>query len=168
MAVAHGLRLASQSRDEKNSQFGKKLEDFGTWLEVIQSELFVLGAELATPEGQKLPIDPLEEPQVEALEHQIDGMESHLPPLKTFIIPGGTMLAAELHLARTVARRAERAMVELHLVEPQRSIAIKYINRLSDALFVAARFACFLENTEDRPWVSPRISKKTAESATRE
>jgi cob(I)alamin adenosyltransferase len=107
----------------------------------IQNDLFDLGADLCTPED---PADypPLRivEAQVERLEQEIDRMNEALQPLNSFVLPGGTAAAAYLHLARTVARRAERditALAEKGSVNPQ---AIKYINRLSDHLFVLSRF----------------------------
>jgi cob(I)alamin adenosyltransferase len=119
--------------------------DFDALLGRIQNELFDLGADLATPpkpdelEGQALRIV---ESQVARLEGEIDTMNDLLPALKTFILPGGTAAAAALHLARTVCRRAEREAVRL--VEsgaPVSAPALRYLNRLSDLLFVAARYA---------------------------
>ena len=109
----------------------------------IQNDLFDLGADLSTPEdgkrGEKaLRITP---PQVERLEHEIDVMNAVLQPLDSFVLPGGTRFAARLHLARTVVRRAERLAVALAEQERINPEAIKYLNRLSDHLFVMARFA---------------------------
>jgi cob(I)alamin adenosyltransferase len=118
---------------------------FDALLGRIQNELFDLGADLATPprpdeaEGQALRIV---ESQVERLEGEIDAMNAQLPDLATFILPGGTPAAAALHQARTVCRRAEREAVRL--VEsgaPVSAPALRYLNRLSDLLFVAARYA---------------------------
>jgi cob(I)alamin adenosyltransferase len=109
----------------------------------IQNELFDLGADLATP----LRVDETNtlrmiDGQVERLEQEIDAMNAQLPPLASFILPGGTPAAANLHLARTVARRAERCAVALSETGQQVSpAAMKYLNRLSDFLFVAARHA---------------------------
>lgn len=107
----------------------------------IQNDLFDLGADLATPgddfeQTQNLRIV---EAQVVWLEHEIDGINEQLSPLTSFILPGGTPAAAYLHLCRTVARRAERDMVALTEVEPVNPAAIRYMNRLSDYLFVLAR-----------------------------
>ena len=109
----------------------------------VQNELFDLGADLATPprEDETNTLRMIDS-QVERLEREIDAMNSQLPPLASFILPGGTPAAANLHLARTVARRAERAAVAL--AESGESVspaAMKYLNRLSDFLFVAARHA---------------------------
>ena len=110
----------------------------------IQNELFDLGAELATPEtGEPLGFEPLKvvPSQVERMEAEIDAFNERLEPLKSFVLPAGSPLAAHLHLARTVARRAERLMVALAKVEPVAETAMHYVNRLSDLLFVAARIA---------------------------
>ena len=109
----------------------------------IQNDLFDLGADLCAPEegrrgGERLRIA---ETQVERLEREIDAMNAELQPLTSFILPGGTAVAAHLHLARTIARRAERLIVELGQQEKLGAPVIKYINRLSDHLFVAGRFA---------------------------
>ncbi|WP_108662258.1 cob(I)yrinic acid a,c-diamide adenosyltransferase [Acuticoccus kandeliae] len=109
----------------------------------IQNDLFDLGADLATPENANLPYEPLRivANQVDRLEREIDELNAALNPLKSFVLPGGSALSAQLHLARTVSRRAERIMVELAQDEPVGEAALRYINRLSDFLFVAARVA---------------------------
>jgi cob(I)alamin adenosyltransferase len=111
----------------------------------IQNDLFDLGSDLATVEtGKPLPYEPLRitQAQVDRLEREIDQLNEHLSPLRSFVLPGGTPAAAALHLARTVCRRAERRVVELsdrpeEKVSPE---AVKYLNRLSDFLFVASRY----------------------------
>lgn len=113
----------------------------------IQNDLFDLGADLCTPEsatgkgpgGARLAVS---DAQVTRLEQEIDALNAELSPLRSFVLPGGTPAAASLHLARTVCRRAERLMVELaHKPgETVSSAALKYVNRLSDLLFVASRF----------------------------
>ncbi|WEX10105.1 cob(I)yrinic acid a,c-diamide adenosyltransferase [Chelativorans sp. AA-79] len=113
-------------------------------LQRIQNDLFDLGADLATPEGAgKSGVQSLRivASQVERLEREIDRLNAGLAPLNSFVLPGGSPAAAALHLARTVTRRAERLMVELRRM-PEESVgeeALRYINRLSDFLFVAAR-----------------------------
>lgn len=111
----------------------------------IQNDLFDLGADLCLPDrGKPLPYEPLRvvPQQVERLEHEIDEMNAALKPLRSFVLPGGTAGAAALHVARTVCRRAERLIVELAAEpdEPVSEAAIRYLNRLSDLLFVASRF----------------------------
>ncbi len=149
----HDLRVEAYGTiDETNSTIGVArlhtvaTPDLDAMLLRIQNDLFDLGADLAAPEtGEALPYEPLRviEEQVVRLEHEIDQLNAGLDPLKSFILPGGTPAAAHLHLARTVARRAERIMVELSRCEGETVgvPALKYINRLSDFLFVAARFA---------------------------
>ncbi|MCO6188182.1 cob(I)yrinic acid a,c-diamide adenosyltransferase [Rhizobium sp. L1K21] len=123
----------------------------------VQNGLFDLGADLATPEtGEPLGYEPLRitEHQVETLEAAIDRLNARLEPLKSFVLPGGSPASAALHLARTVSRRAERLMVELAARDDEKvnPAAIRYINRLSDLLFVAARVAN-KDGTEDVLWV---------------
>jgi cob(I)alamin adenosyltransferase len=107
----------------------------------IQNDLFDLGADLCTPEGGRRSAGALRitAAQVERLEHEIDEMNATLRPLDSFILPGGTAAAAYLHLARTVTRRAERLVSELAQTEPVNPEALKYLNRLSDHLFVLGR-----------------------------
>jgi cob(I)alamin adenosyltransferase len=112
----------------------------------IQNDLFDLGADLCTPDkgrgpgGARLTVT---EAQVTRLEAEIDHLNTHLAPLRSFVLPGGSPAAAHLHLARTVCRRAERLMVELADApgEEVSAVALQYVNRLSDLLFVASRFA---------------------------
>jgi len=139
--------LVSGPRREK---FDLRVEAYGTVDELdvmlirIQNDLFDLGSDLATPDtGEELSYEPLRiiEAQADRLEREIDTLNGELDPLKSFVLPGGTAAAAHLHLARTISRRAERQMVELSRQETIGAAALKYINRLSDFLFVAARFA---------------------------
>lgn len=112
----------------------------------IQNDLFDLGADLCTPESEIKPDwEPLRvvQSQVERIEREIDQLNADLQPLRSFVLPGGTPAAAALHLARTISRRAERLIVQL-AAQPGETVggpALKYINRLSDFLFVAARYA---------------------------
>jgi cob(I)alamin adenosyltransferase len=111
----------------------------------IQNDLFDLGADLCVPDrGTPLPYEPLRmsDAQVLRLEGEIDLMNGELKPLNSFVLPGGTPAAAALHVARTVSRRAERKIVELSVdpAEPVSTAALRYINRLSDHLFVASRY----------------------------
>ena len=116
-------------------------EEIAAMLARIQNDLFDLGADLATPEkarGERLRITAA---QVERLEREIDGLNAHLLPLTSFVLPGGSPAAATLHLCRTVTRRAERLAVSLAARENVNPEALHYINRLSDFFFVAARVA---------------------------
>jgi cob(I)alamin adenosyltransferase len=111
----------------------------------IQNDLFDLGADLATPEGETKPSwEPLRivQAQVDRLEREIDELNGELSPLNSFVLPGGSAAAAHLHLARTISRRAERLMVALSREPGERvgAPALKYMNRLSDFLFVASRW----------------------------
>ncbi|MGD9863147.1 MAG: cob(I)yrinic acid a,c-diamide adenosyltransferase [Pseudodonghicola sp.] len=137
--------------DELNSFLGvARLEaedpDMDEALARIQNDLFDLGADLCRPDMAKdaeADYPPLRiiAAQVSRLEVEIDAMNSELEPLRSFILPGGDPLAAQLHVCRTVARRAERAAVELAAQEPVNPEAVRYLNRLSDWFFVAARVA---------------------------
>jgi cob(I)alamin adenosyltransferase len=124
-------------------------------LKAIQNDLFVIGSHLALPEhdaprNQWLP--SLDESIVTRLEMQIDASEQQLPALRNFILPGGVELAARLHLARTVCRRAERLLVAFALDRPVPAMIVTYLNRLSDWLFVHARLANHLAGVADVPW----------------
>lgn len=112
-------------------------------LERVQNDLFDLGADLATPHSDELKFEPLriQPSQTDRLEAEVDQLNAKLSPLTSFILPGGSPAAAHLHLARAMARRAERAIVALSDVEDISPEAVKYANRLSDLLFVAARYA---------------------------
>jgi cob(I)alamin adenosyltransferase len=150
--LKHDLRVEAYGTvDEANSCIGiarlyteKDFPELDAMLMRIQNDLFDLGADLSTPDtGQTLPYEPLRiiDSQVLRVEADIDRLNASLAPLRSFVLPGGSPASAALHLARTVARRAERHMVELarkpdEVVTPA---ALKYINRVSDFLFVAAR-----------------------------
>jgi cob(I)alamin adenosyltransferase len=121
----------------------------------IQGELFDLGSHLATPDPAHRAKHGLPAPsaaQVEALEGGIDRLEGELEPLATFVLPGGTPAAAAYHQARTVCRRAERAVVSLARVEDVDPAALRYLNRLSDLLFVMARVENRRAGRADVPW----------------
>ena len=126
-------------------------------LQRAQNELFQLGAELATPPGKAVPMKLIDATDIQRLEAEIDAMESSLEPLRSFILPGGSKAAAQLHVARTVCRRAERELVVLHRSEPVRTEVLGYVNRLSDFLFVAARFANHELGVADIPWNAPQV-----------
>ena len=121
----------------------------------IQGGLFQLGSELATPDAarrRKGEIQELDEDNVLELEHAIDRLEAELAPLKNFVLPGGTPAAAAYHAARTVCRRAERSAVRLDAEEPLGGAALRFLNRLSDLLFVVARVENRRAGVADVPW----------------
>ena len=120
----------------------------------IQNDLFALGAELATPDAEQRGMQQLGDRQVAELEAAIDHFDAALEPLKQFILPGGCPAAAQLHLARTVCRRAERRVVSLsrHDDEQVSRGALVYLNRLSDLLFVLARAANSAAGADEVPW----------------
>lgn len=125
-----------------------------TLLLPIQNDLFVIGSHLALADGAggaSLPV--LEESIVSRLEMEIDTAERDLPPLRNFILPGGTEAAARLHFARTVCRRAERRVVAFAMDRPISPVILTYLNRLSDWLFVQARDANRRAGVGDVPWV---------------
>lgn len=123
-------------------------------LGTLQCELFDVGAELATAPGREPQgFEPIDGAAIERLERAIDEAEAELPPLKTFILPGGSPAAAHLHVARTVCRRAERHVVAVLAQEPVRDEIVIYLNRLSDLLFTLARLANHVAGCPDVPWV---------------
>lgn len=130
----------------------------------VQNQLFVLGSDLASPlENENVP--RISDEQVGWLESQIDALEQDLAPLTQFILPGGSPQAAQLHLARTICRRAERWVVSLRAEEPVNPPALLYLNRLSDLLFVAARAVNSAAGVADVPWQSPRQASQSAGKA---
>jgi cob(I)alamin adenosyltransferase len=142
----HGLRVAAYGTvDEANAAIGLArlyaAADEDAMLGRIQNDLFDLGADLCTPGDGRRGAGALRilAAQVERLEQEIDLMNSGLRPLDSFILPGGSAAAAHLHLARTVTRRAERLVSKLAQAEPVNPEALKYLNRLSDHLFVLGR-----------------------------
>ena len=146
--------------DELNSALGVAREevpegDLRSLIDVLQSELFTLGAQLATPDPEAAPkeIPRIAPQQVERLEREIDRLTEQLPPMKNFILPGGSRAGAALHFCRTVCRRAERKLVELAEVAPVPQEVLAYTNRLSDLLFVMARAANLRAGGREIPWV---------------
>lgn len=157
-ALGNGARVAKHSPrvnaygtvDETNATVGLARQhssgDLDAALARISNDLFDLGADLCTPDMHKdasAEYPPLRmiAGQVERLELEIDAMNAKLTPLRSFILPGGSALAAQLHLCRTVCRRAERLVVELASIEEVNAEAVRYLNRLSDWFFVAGRIA---------------------------
>jgi cob(I)alamin adenosyltransferase len=159
------IRIAAYGTvDETNATVGlvrlhtKGLEKLDAMLARIQNELFDLGADLCVPDrGEKLEWEPLRilPKQYERLEAEIDELNTELSPLRSFVLPAGHAAAAQLHLSRTVCRRAERLIVELKAIDGEHVSegAIAYINRLSDFFFVASRWVNFKAADGDVLWV---------------
>jgi cob(I)alamin adenosyltransferase len=143
----HALRVEAYGTvDELNSTLGvARLHAAGLPIDAdlaaIQNDLFDLGADLCRPEGGESTALRISDSQVDRLERGIDAMTARLEPLRSFILPGGSPLAAHLHVCRTVARRAERIAVALSEQHKVNDAALRYLNRLSDWFFVAARMA---------------------------
>lgn len=143
--------------DETNAILGlvmaskpvKRIAEITGWL---QNDLFKLGADLATPLTAKPFVDRISASDIALLETTIDDLETGLPELKNFILPGGTMAAAHLHQARTVCRRAERLASELALDSTVNDSCLHYLNRLSDLLFVMSRFENHEAGQAETPW----------------
>jgi cob(I)alamin adenosyltransferase len=127
-------------------------EPIGDFLAGVQHQLFHLGAELATPQASQHGLQLVQDADVVRLEAAIDGWESRLEPLREFILPGGCLAAAQVHFARCVCRRAERELIAFSAVAPVRGGTIRYLNRLSDALFVVARTLNRLSGEPDVAW----------------
>lgn len=148
--------------DELNSQLGiclsliskeHELSSTAQFIVKIQNSLFNLGSRLACENKEmKVKLPSIEESDIEALEKQIDTMNSELPLLKEFILPGGHPMAAHMHVARTICRRAERRAVGLEKAEVDKNTSVKYLNRLSDYLFVCARFLNFKMKVSETTW----------------
>ena len=147
----HSLRVSAYGTvDETNATVGMArlhaTGDTAAALARIQNDLFDLGADLCRPDMEKdsespYPVLRMADAQVARLESEIDAMTKDLQPLRSFILPGGSALAAHLHLCRTVSRRAERMVVELATMESVNPAAVKYLNRLSDWFFQASHVA---------------------------
>ncbi len=143
--------------DELNALLGvcrahNSHENLGDMLHQIQKELFDLGADLATPLNSKVPVPRVQKKQIGRLEQWIDEIDGQLPPLRNFVLPGGCILAAHLHTARTVCRRAERSVVALQKSEETGEHVLVYMNRLSDLLFMMARLANALDGVQEELW----------------
>lgn len=141
--------------DELNAMVGlarieSRLFEIDETLSGVQNWLFEAGAEIASPGEERFETISME--LVDLLEHSIDEMNAELPDLTNFILPGGSELAARLHVARSVCRRAERTVLELHSVEPVREEVRILLNRLADWLFVATRIANKVNSVQDVSW----------------
>jgi len=166
------LRVAAYGDvDELNAALGVALalsthDDVRALGGTLQGQLFELGAYLAAPDErrrEKANTPTLGADDVRALEDRIDGFEKELPPLQRFVLPGGAPPAAAFHFARTVCRRAERAAVALHREEPLDAVALGYLNRLSDLLFVLARLENARDGRGDVEWEGARDPRATGE-----
>ena len=148
--------------DELNSHVGlcvtlcteSSLEPLREKLSIIQNELFDIGSELACPVGaENAAIPTTTSTQVDRLEGWIDELNTTLPALQSFVLPGGTLLNAHIHIARAVCRRSERTVLELHESEPINEHTRHYLNRLSDLLFVMSRSAAALAGCKEFLWI---------------
>ena len=156
----HDLRVEAYGCvDELNSYFGviasfcESHQEIKEWVLSLQSKLFVLGSDLATPlEANVKKVLRISNEDVKQLEEMIDKMDSVLPPLQSFILPGGSVLSSFIHVARAACRRCERRVTELGEQEKINQEDVKFLNRLSDLLFVLARYVNYLEGVLDIPW----------------
>jgi cob(I)alamin adenosyltransferase len=162
----HDLRVRAYGEvDELNSALGlarcelsdERLRDLAAFVDALQSDLFTLGAELATPDPSSAPksLARVGAEHVERLEREIDRLTAELPPMRFFILPGGSRAAAALHVCRTICRRAERTAAELAEQAQVSTHALAWLNRLSDLLFTLARAANVRLSIAEVPWVAP-------------
>ncbi len=143
--------------DELNAFIGLlndqiKDKDVNSLLLEIQNRLFTIGANLATAKNKKVTAPDILESDIQLLENSIDNMEATLPPLKAFILPGGHETISNCHICRTICRRAERRIIAIDLEDSVEPIIIKYVNRLSDYLFVLGRKIAFDLNISEIEW----------------
>lgn len=146
--------------DELNSILGvlrvhNTSDEIDGLLETVQNEIFVLGSEIATPEAARSNqfSEHIDKTHIDAIQTHIDQLSSQLPELKNFILPAGCAASAAAHWARTVCRRAERQLVRLMTGTDVRNELLVYLNRLSDLLFVVARYENVINNTPDVSWL---------------
>jgi cob(I)alamin adenosyltransferase len=176
-ALAGGQRVAKDSLrieaygtvDELNAFIGVARagapDELATILLRVQHELFNLGSILATlPEDVHPKQARVTDAEIARLEAEMDAMNEGLPPLRSFVLPGGSRLNAELHVCRTVCRRAERVCVALARVESVPEEAVRYLNRLSDALFVWSRWASRVEGVAETLWEPNRAASGESET----
>ncbi|MCX6120188.1 MAG: cob(I)yrinic acid a,c-diamide adenosyltransferase [Ignavibacteriales bacterium] len=144
--------------DELNALLGvsralKPHTEVDSILEQIQNQLFVLGADLATPfDTTPMKMKRVQQNEIQILEETIDRLDAQLEPLKSFILPGGSAVSAQLHVARTVCRRAERFVDALGRKEEIGKFPLVYLNRLADLLFVLARYANKISKVNEISW----------------
>jgi cob(I)alamin adenosyltransferase len=165
--------------DRRVEAYGS-VDELASWLGLIQAEshdpmlceqigeiqltLFFVNSELATPAGRAPWGEVIEEAAVEQLERWIDACDEEIPPLRSFILPGGSKTAAQLHIARTVCRRAERELVRLYAQEELREILLRYLNRLSDLLFSLARRANYRDQSPEIEVTALRKARQDAKT----
>lgn len=147
--------------DELNSVIGwlmstQNHEEVNSFLQNIQSRLFTVGSNLASDPSKEMITPDLTEEDIHSIEKAIDIMQNELPPLKHFIMPGGSLSVSAAHIARTVCRRAERRCVALSHESKVESIILLYLNRLSDYFFVLARWFGMKEGVEEKKWIPKR------------
>lgn len=164
ISKAHIRLDAYGTVDELNSFLGgivdyPELQVMELIVREIQSELFNIGAHLATESDSNLPLPELPLERITWMEQEIDRMEESLPPLKNFILPGGHPAISALHICRTVCRRAERQIIALHQLEAVNSIILQYFNRMSDYIFVLARYVGMQHQIPEVKWIPPRPKK---------
>ncbi len=149
--------------DELNSFLGfakstNKNQKIDEILFLLQNKLFSLGSDLATPiENEKLKVYRISEQDTEQLERIIDELDLQLPEIKFFILPGGSQTSSILQISRTICREAERKIVKLNSEENINKNVIKFVNRLSDLLFIIARYSNFVENIPETKWTASQI-----------
>jgi cob(I)alamin adenosyltransferase len=152
-----GLVRVNNEKRELNNQASAQLEKVLRW---VQNKLFDLGGILATAPGESFPNMPTVTPEdVTYLEQQIDECQKELSPLKEFILPGGGQVSAFLHLARTICRRAERLCVKLSREEQVEKELVQFLNRLSDALFVLARWVAKTQREPEFLWERQKVKR---------
>jgi len=154
--IVSDLRHSGEQSDSRTDSGQARMTDqklvINKKLLRIQTELFVLGANLATPSDVKTKVPKITKRHIKRLEEEIDSWSDKLPKLRNFILPGGSTIGSKLHLARTVARRAERSIVNLTAQEKINKNILPYINRLSDWFFVMARYVNKGEKQEEKVW----------------
>jgi cob(I)alamin adenosyltransferase len=156
--LKNNIRIEAYGTVDELNAFVGLVRDFVTdgyskeMLKAIQDILFTIGANLASDPGKSMPVPDIKPSDVEALESAIDNMESQLPVLKNFILPGGHPLISYCHLARCVCRRAERQVISLNEVEAVEAILLQYLNRLSDYFFVLGRYQGQILQVEEVVW----------------
>jgi cob(I)alamin adenosyltransferase len=145
---------------------GPRVRAIDEFLRAVQADLFSIGAELATPQqgSHRVRAASVTEDDISRLERWIDEADEQVPPLRNFILPAGSALTAQLHVCRTVCRRAERNIVHLAASEPVSNRVIVYLNRLSDLLFAWSRVATLSAGRSEEPW-QPRRDSNPSESS---